>query len=202
MFKAIWRTILSLFVCSKEERWVRLDRLAETNQEKYRRELAKLSQRELNEYVDSVSDDAEDRINYGWPDRKPTEVIQSTPSNGPAWVGIDRGFKDGSVAAVVEDVAGKLNVRIIPVDEVMSDPREMRLEPEYSAEQLEAVKAAIQAGYSWKPGQEHNDPVKSASRRKRPGVFERAPMNRSQRRKADAVARRGKPSQKASKDAV
>lgn len=53
MFKALWRAIISLFECSKEERWERLDRLAETNPQKYRAEIATLSMKELNAYMDS-----------------------------------------------------------------------------------------------------------------------------------------------------
>lgn len=71
MFKQLWRYILALFAGSKEPRWERLDRLAETDPEKYQRELAKLSMKELNEYMDSVMTDVADRMQHGWDDLHP-----------------------------------------------------------------------------------------------------------------------------------
>lgn len=49
-------------------------------------------------------------------------------------------------------------------------------------------------GYHWEPGQEHSEPtrVTTPRRRQRPGVFERQAFNRKERRQAAAVSRREK----------
>lgn len=72
--------------------------------------------------------------------------------------------------AFTQVIAGddKIEVRPVPVFDVI-DP---------------------QPGYNWHPGKEHEQPP--ARKKPRPGVFERPAMNRQQRRKADAVARRAK----------
>lgn len=158
MFKALWRAIISLFECSKEERWERLDRLAETNPQKYRDEIATLSMKELNSYMDSEL--------YPLPSgeaarQKREEVMQHTY--------VDHASPTGDTTAVSV-------VRV--VDEVV----------------------VVDKVYHWKPGQEHLEPAKQPVRKKnRPGVFDRPAMNRRDRRKADAAARRQR---NAGKDAV
>ena len=160
MFRRLWRAILALFECSKEERWERLDRLAETNQPKYQDEVAKLSMKELNEYMDSEMYP----LASGPASREKRVLLISTPS---------------------------------PADQAFYDAfnRDSTLEDYYRGMQADTRPAgagqANQANYHWEPGQEHKEPVKREPRRKpRPGVFDRPAMNRKERRKADAVARR------------
>lgn len=173
MFRRLWRAILALFECSKEERWERLDRLAETNQPKYQDEVAKLSMKELIEYMDSemypLASGPASRL------KREEMILVSTPSG----INTDQAFYDAF-------------------------NRDNTLEDYYRGMQADTRPAgagqANQTNYHWEPGQEHKEPVKREPRRKpRPGVFDRPAMNRKERRKSDAVARR-QSSQKAGKD--
>lgn len=83
MFKRLWRSVLSLFVCSKEERWERLDRLAATNPAKFTAECEQLTDPELRSYLKSVGEEADERIKYGYPDlREHLEYVLTDPVKG------------------------------------------------------------------------------------------------------------------------
>lgn len=211
MFKQLWRYILALFAGSKEPRWERLDRLAETDPEKYQRELAKLSMKELNEYMDSVMTDVADRMQHGWNDLNPNVAegvkgahqmataitLTLSPEQKRAFDDAANGVAsyetdlNGNAIRIIEDAADAALYEGTACLQV-SDGGEIKVlsrgEVQKPADPREAP-----TDYHWAPGQEHSEPLspaKPAHRRKRPGVFERQAFNRKERRQAAAVSRR------------
>lgn len=192
MFKKLWRYILALFAGSKEPRWERLDRLAETDFEKYQRELQKLSMKELNEYMDSVTDDVADRMQYGWGDLAPevAEGVKKSQQRGKVII-------ESTPACVDAAISLTLNRE----EKAAFDDAENGIasyETGLYGEVIRIDETHVKEGYHWNPGQEHSEPVKVAvavpRRRKRPGVFEREAFNRKERRRDAAVERRQKKS--------